>query len=258
MTKEITPIDLAKAYGKHDYHILDADYRTKIFNHPLVQGLYTVGNYFVLVGNMKTMKTEYIGGDIEYITGYNNSEAIKRDAEFLINFAIPEDNNLNIKAVQSAIKYLQGRPLQERELIFVVYFYRARKKNGEIIAIQHQSIPILLDANSIPYIFTNIFTVITHLGMSNLPMSTLINRSNGDVFHITPDAQNLTPSQELFSEREKEVLQLLVKGETSKAIAEDLDISYETARTHRKNILNKAGLRNTTQLVGYALTHGIL
>lgn len=258
MTKAVTPIDLAKAYGKHDYQILDANYKAKIFNHPLVQGLFTVGNYFVLVGNMKTMKTEFIGGGIEQITGFNKTEAAKRNAEFLLSFAVPEDRIFNTEAVKVAINYLMGRPKEERELIFLVYFYRARKKNGEVVAIQHQSIPILFDANNIPYVFTNIFTDISYLGVTNLPMATLINRANGDVFHVSPDSLNLIPQQELFSDREKQVIRLLVKGNTSKGIAEALAISYETARTHRKNILKKAGLSNTTQLVGYALTQGIL
>jgi DNA-binding CsgD family transcriptional regulator len=160
--------------------------------------------------------------------------------------------------VKIAIQYLQSRPVDERDQIYVIYFYRAHKKNKEMMTIEHQSIPILFDNRKIPYVFTNIFTEINHLGLTNIPQSTLINRANGDIFHINPDSLQLVKHQDDFSEREKEIIRFLAKGLTSKQIANQLNISYETARTHRKNILRKSGLNNTAQLIGYAITQALI
>jgi len=258
MKKTLNQIDLAKAYGKHNYHITDLNYREKIINHPIVQGLFTIGNYAVMVGNMKTWQTEYLSGDWIGITEYSESEIKKRGAEFLMNFVVEDAQAFNMEVVKLSIRYLQQRPVSERNKIFLVYFYQAQTKSGRRITIQHQSVPILFDDKMIPYIFTNIFTDVTHLGLTNIPQSTLINRSNGEVFHIQPDNIDLVSQHDLFSNREKQLIQLLIKGYTSKRIANELGISYETARTHRRNILKKANLKNTTQLVGYALTHGLI
>lgn len=59
-----------------------------------------------------------------------------------------------------------------------------------------------------------------------------------------------TKDQKL-SVREVEVLGLIMDGFTNQQIADKLFISYETVRTHRKNILEKTGTRNTLSLVNY-------
>lgn len=51
-----------------------------------------------------------------------------------------------------------------------------------------------------------------------------------------------------LSEREKDVLKLLLLGLTSKKIAEKLFISKTTVDTHRRNILEKTGMKSTIEL----------
>jgi DNA-binding NarL/FixJ family response regulator len=52
-----------------------------------------------------------------------------------------------------------------------------------------------------------------------------------------------------FTNREREVILLLVKGYSYKRISEELVISFTTARTHGYNIYQKAGIRNKVELV---------
>lgn len=54
--------------------------------------------------------------------------------------------------------------------------------------------------------------------------------------------------KDLLSKREKEVLRMMFEGLTNKEIAEKLFISFETVKTHRKNILLKTGSKNTAAL----------
>ncbi|MDD2701773.1 MAG: response regulator transcription factor [Sideroxydans sp.] len=49
-------------------------------------------------------------------------------------------------------------------------------------------------------------------------------------------------SLNLLTEREKEILQLLSRGESNKAIAQSLSISYDTVKQHVRHILNKLNL----------------
>jgi len=55
------------------------------------------------------------------------------------------------------------------------------------------------------------------------------------------------------TKREKEILKGVVKGLTSKQIAHNLSINVRTVQTHRANILAKLRLKNTTELVLFAL-----
>jgi DNA-binding NarL/FixJ family response regulator len=62
---------------------------------------------------------------------------------------------------------------------------------------------------------------------------------------------------ELLSMREREVLQLTVEGHTSAAIAERMDLSPKTIETYRSRLMGKIGVRDLTELVRFAIKHGI-
>ena len=53
-----------------------------------------------------------------------------------------------------------------------------------------------------------------------------------------------------LSSREEEILQLIVKGKTSKQIAKELFLSKHTIDAHRKHILEKSGYETTSQVLG--------
>jgi DNA-binding NarL/FixJ family response regulator len=61
-----------------------------------------------------------------------------------------------------------------------------------------------------------------------------------------------------LSPREKEVLQLVARGYTNKAIAAALFISEHTARNHVTHILDKLGLSRRSEAAAYAVKLGLL
>lgn len=61
-----------------------------------------------------------------------------------------------------------------------------------------------------------------------------------------------------LSDREYQVFLMLVNGMTPSAIAHRLSLSVKTIHTHRSRILRKMGLKNNSELMRYALEHGLL
>lgn len=61
-----------------------------------------------------------------------------------------------------------------------------------------------------------------------------------------------------LSDRERQVLQLVAEGKTTKEIATLLGISVNTAESHRSNLMEKLGIHDTAGLVRYALRNGII
>jgi DNA-binding NarL/FixJ family response regulator len=61
-----------------------------------------------------------------------------------------------------------------------------------------------------------------------------------------------------LTNRENEVLRLAASGKTNKEVAESLFISVKTVETHKTRILEKLGLRNTSELVKYAIANGLI
>lgn len=65
-------------------------------------------------------------------------------------------------------------------------------------------------------------------------------------------------AQYKLSEREIEVIRLMSEGLTSSDIAEKLFLSEHTVKTHRKNILKKLNLNNSSQVVQFALSNQLI
>ena len=61
-----------------------------------------------------------------------------------------------------------------------------------------------------------------------------------------------------MTHREREILQLVAGGLTNQQIADQLFTSRRTVESHRQNLLEKTGVRNTPALVKYAMEHGLL
>ncbi len=61
-----------------------------------------------------------------------------------------------------------------------------------------------------------------------------------------------------FSNREKEILELLITGQTSQQIAEALFISKYTVDKHRGNMLRKTGAKNTAEMIMKVMRGSIL
>jgi len=69
---------------------------------------------------------------------------------------------------------------------------------------------------------------------------------------------NAEPEEDRLSSREREILQLLSEGRSSKEVASALDLSVKTAETHRANIMRKLKVHNVTELVRYAVRNRII
>ncbi len=74
--------------------------------------------------------------------------------------------------------------------------------------------------------------------------------------HAAPDPQALLRSR--LTSREREIVQLLAEGKSSKEVAVALGISVKTAETHRANIMRKLELHSVSELVRYAVRNQII
>jgi DNA-binding NarL/FixJ family response regulator len=79
--------------------------------------------------------------------------------------------------------------------------------------------------------------------------------------HAHAHGKNLPPmpkvlQAKILSDREIEVLALIVQGFINKEIADQLNIGLTTVITHRKNIMEKLGMKSVSALTIYAVMHG--
>jgi DNA-binding NarL/FixJ family response regulator len=70
--------------------------------------------------------------------------------------------------------------------------------------------------------------------------------------------RSLEDRYELLSDREREVLQMIVEGRSNKEVANLLNISLTTVETHRAHILRKLDIHSIPELILYAVRKGII
>lgn len=90
--------------------------------------------------------------------------------------------------------------------------------------------------------------------VSQMVLEGFLNR-DGKHSDLEPDVVH---SQEILTSREREVIQLLAEGRTSKEVAATLNLSVKTAETHRTNLMRKLGLHSVADLTRYAVRNGIV
>ncbi|PKH53078.1 DNA-binding response regulator [Tenacibaculum sp. Bg11-29] len=122
---------------------------------------------------------------------------------------------------------------------------------------QPEAIKQMLDAGASGYLLKN-------SGIKMLSKA-IVTIANGDTFFDPNVAfnfmndyinENVTIGKSekiVLSNREKEILQLIANGSTSKEIAEALFIAKTTVDTHRKNMIRKLSLKGGNELVKYAI-----
>lgn len=85
-----------------------------------------------------------------------------------------------------------------------------------------------------------------------------VHEGTADLPTIVAERLNARLQRQTLTNREREVLLLLVKGRSNKEIASALGISDETAKSHLKTLFAKLGVRDRTDAAISAIRHGIV
>lgn len=93
----------------------------------------------------------------------------------------------------------------------------------------------------------------------DVALSPSIGRRILEQFTRLPTKAAPPPTQiEELTERESEILRLIVQGHTNRQVADALNLSVRTVEYHRANLTSKLGLNSRADLVRYAAEHGLL
>ena len=97
----------------------------------------------------------------------------------------------------------------------------------------------------------------------NVPEQELVRSLLSLEQHAHKHGRNLPPmprvlQQKILTDREIEVMSLIVQGYINKEIAEKLNIALATVITHRKNIMEKLGARSIADIIIYSVVNGFV
>lgn len=88
-------------------------------------------------------------------------------------------------------------------------------------------------------------------------LSADIARGVVDEYVEMSSSSSANPAFVVLTDREREALQFLAEGKSTKEAADELGVSVKTVETHRRNIMEKLNLHSVAELTKYAIREGI-
>lgn len=177
---------------------------------------------------------------------YDCSEVLKnvrslKPGIILMDIEMPEPDGIE------AVRLIRGIDREVKIIMLTVF----DDNKNVIAAISAGASGYLLKKNC----FEKLFVAIEEVMHGGAPMSANIARLVLE--HVSSTAP-LTPVEFNLTLREKEILTQLVKGFSYKMIAAALNISFETVKTHIRNIYEKLQVHNQSEAVAKAINNRII
>lgn len=212
-----------------------------------------IGDYYYYVFDLGTVQFEFVSSNMSGILGYTAEEFTVEffmqqihpdDLPYFISFEIKAAEFFNTLAPENYFKYK------------VRYDYRVRKSDGEYIRILQQVVTLLSTVDGGINKTLGIHTDINHIKPEGTPMLSFIGLEGEPSYINVAVEQILLPTKEILTNREKEIIRLVIQGNNSAEIAEMLFLSKHTVLNHRKNILAKTDTSTTAELIFKAIKAG--
>jgi len=226
----------------------DLEVQKKLLN------FFQVGDYYYYVYNLQTGVFDFMSPEIKHVLGHDPNQI---SVSVLVNSIHPEDVPWFLNFENKVSEFFSALNPDQVLKYKVRYDYRLRKTTGEYVRILQQVITLHYDTASHSLLRTfGVHTDITHLKKEGKPVLSFIGMDGEPSYIDIAVDEVFAPSLPIISEREKEVVRLLIEGNSSKVIGNRLGISHETVNKHRKNILRKTNTTSTSELIAKAIRGG--
>lgn len=222
----------------------------------LISDMFSVGRFYYYVLNItdSTLTNHH-----ENMLAMHGLKKFPLHLKEVLELVHPDDMGFVMAAEKMCLeKMLEIDGFAYQQELKSSYCFRMKTGKGNYEMFHHQAIHTLKDKEGKLLQVVNIHTNISHLNKEN-PYTVLIsgigNRKDFHQMHY--NKQKELPSN-VLTKREIEILGYIAKGYSASQISEHLNISFYTARTHRKNILRKTESKNVLELVKKCFQWGYL
>lgn len=206
--------------------------------------------YFIF--NCEQSEIEYTSPEIKNVLGYEQDEL---NIKHLMAYIHPEDHAVFIAHETKALEFCQRLKPELQEKYYILHDFRMKTKSGDFIRIQQRSYACEIKNGVVKK------TMVVHSDISSLKNDgqaelNFIGIDGQPSYYNVPLQDDVQTRNNLFTKTEQQILQHVVKGKTSKAIAKELHRSVFTVQTHRKNILKKSGCNSVQELLVKSIQEG--
>jgi len=206
---------------------------------------------FFCITNTQELKFEYISKNFNSCLGIDPKIMDTQGMRYFWSRIHPEDVEVWLSALNQLMEFtLNEIPEEKRKRMNYTWNYRFKNSNDEYVNIIQNTTPLAFDGDMKPIIGLAHYTVINpNIKMQITASAKMLNDKNEyNTLYFNNFSQKLL--KDGISNRERDVIRLLVLNQSSKQISEKLNISSHTVDTHRRNILKKLNISSTGELIG--------
>lgn len=224
-----------------------------------VASLFSAGQVYYFVLNFETYQFDFVSDGVRNVLGIE-PELFTLDYFFTILNPLDNDKMYEKEAVVFDF-FNHKLTREEMPLYKVSYLMRLRHSDGHYKTILHQSRTINISNEGK---IQQTLVVHTDISYLNIPFDhkiSFIGNKRQSFFAIETTAPYKfveNKFKDLFTKREKDILNNIAKGNSFTEIADLLNISPNTINTHKKNILKKAGCKSSPELIARCIREGVI
>jgi DNA-binding CsgD family transcriptional regulator len=202
-------------------------------------------------------KILYISDNVESLVGYPAKDFLESNMHFALKLCILEHYNFLYVWVNWALArhYRYGDSFNSKQTMCGI---KIKHKEGLIMRLLFRHYTLEQTVDGIPTISAITIDDVTHLMKSDSYWGRIeCGKEEKRVHHFFSNEKEDIPN-DILSDREKDTIRLIAQGKESKEVGKILHISSHTVDNHRRNMLNKMGVRDTTALIQICKMVGII
>ncbi|WP_264520429.1 LuxR C-terminal-related transcriptional regulator [Flavobacterium sp. N1994] len=215
---------------------------------------FQVGEYYFYILNLIDVRFEFLSPEFTKLMGYDIADLT---VEKVFSYIHPDDLGYFIEYENTVAEFFKQLPSHKIQKYKVRYDFRLKKANGEYVRILQQAITIdhteegrllrvLVSHSDITFLKKGNKSSLCFIGLEGEPSFLDV-----DIIKVA-----FLPNKNLLTKREKEIINYLAIGYSSKLIGTELGITKNTVDTHRKNILKKTDCKSVAELIAKAIDKG--
>jgi DNA-binding CsgD family transcriptional regulator len=201
----------------------------------------------------------FLGKNCEQMLGWTHKEIITRGQQWHIKNNIHPDD-LAVFSSDVFSKFLaHTRSFSKSELKNIRFSvnFRCKRKDGAYMQALQQYVVVETDKTGNPLLTLGTWTDIT-AHKTDTKVVFAVSRYNKKTGFSLITTDTFPHLKVTISNRENEIIKHIIKGFSSKQIAQKLHLSLHTVNAHRRNILKKTKCKNTPELGHYIINNGLL
>lgn len=224
---------------------------------------FAIAPYYWFIGDNANMQITVASNNIGELSPFSKSEWENKSALFFVENIHPEDSFYVLAAIQYAVDRIIQLPSDKQSNIRVNIYARMLDAQKVFRWVLIQMPGFYVNSSNLTTCGLMMVTDLTHFNFNGRPiLMTLVNVVDGkaEYYHLALEEGLTFKNVGLpnITTRERQLLNLMIRGQNSPEIAKELCISYSTVENHKRNLRRKTLTKTSVELIHFVMNNNLL